>query len=264
MNSLQDVTVAENFRCFKNQDIDHVFHLAAKTFVPDSWRDPQSFYQTNVSGTVNVLDFCREKSVPLTYVSTYLYGQPEKLPISENHPIKPSNPYAHSKHLSEQLCQFYAKEFCVKTIIIRPFNVYGIGQSERYLIPYVIQQVLHNVSIKVENLSPRRDYLYLDDVVDFLVLSMMSPKWFSVYNLGSGYSLSVQEVICAVQKILGTNKKIVSEDKVRKNEISDVVADISNAKNDIGWSPRYSFSQGIQKIVEYKKRKLNAEAAGTH
>lgn len=264
MNSNHDITVSTSFNCFKSEHIDHIFHLAAKTFVPDSWRHPQSFYQTNVLGTVNVLDFCRGKSVPLTFASSYLYGQPEKLPISEDHQIKPNNPYAHSKYLSEQICQFYAKEFGVKTTIIRPFNVYGIGQSDKYLIPYIIKQALHNVDIKVENLLPKRDYIYLDDLVDFFVLSMIASKQFAIYNIGSGYSLSVKDVICVVQEILGINKKIVSDNRIRKNEIYDVVADISNANSDIGWSPKHSFYQGVEKIVEYEKRKLHAEATYTY
>jgi len=250
MNSDCDITDFENFNCFENKHIDHVFHLAAKTFVPDSWETPQSFYQTNFVGTVNVLEFCRKKSIPMTFLSAYLYGQPHKLPISEDDAIQPNNPYAHSKYLAEQACAFYSKEFGVSAVIVRPFNIYGIGQSVKYLIPHIIKQALEDKEIKVKDLTPRRDYVYLDDLIEALMLTVESPKKNAVYNIGTGTSFSVEEIINSVQKIVGTNKKVVSEQIVRKNEINDVVADITRANKDLGWYPKTKLHEGIKKVVE--------------
>jgi nucleoside-diphosphate-sugar epimerase len=256
MNSDSDITEPENFFKFKNEPLDYVFHLAAKTFVPDSWVTPTDFYHTNVLGTGNVLDFCRQESISLTYVSAYLYGQPEKLPISEDDNIQPNNPYAHSKYLAEQICEFYAKEFGLSVIVLRPFNAYGIGQSDKFLVPHVIKQALNNNEIKVKDLNPKRDYIYIDDLIDALIMSVAFQEHFGVFNIGSGSSVSVKELIDVVQGILGTNKEVLSENNIRKNEMDNVVADISKAKRELGWSPLYSFNQGIEKIIEYEKRNI--------
>lgn len=248
-----DITEPGTFVNFEKHNIDHVFHLAAKTFVPDSWMDPQLFYRTNLLGTLNVLEFCRKNNTSLTYVSAYLYGQPQRLPISEKDPIQHGNPYAHTKYLAEQMCEFYSKEFGVNTIIIRPFNVYGVGQSEKFLIPSIIKQALEEETIKVKHLAPRRDYIYLDDLIDALILSMSSSKKYAVYNIGSGTSVSVEEVISTVKQIIGTNKKVISGNTIRRNEINDVVADISQANRDLGWFPRKTFIEGLKEMVEQVK-----------
>ena len=128
-----DITDRKYFEQYINYDINHVFHLAGKTFVPDSWEDPYSFYKTNVLGLENVLEFCRKKNTPMTFVSAYLYGQPVRLPVCEDDIIIPNNPYAHSKYLGEELCRFYTREFNLKTTIIRPFNIFGENQNEKFL-----------------------------------------------------------------------------------------------------------------------------------
>lgn len=250
MDADNDVAAPASFSRLEEARPAHVFHLAGKTFVPESWQDPLAFYNTNVTGTMNVLDFCRRNGASLTYVSAYLYGVPERLPIPEDAPIRPNNPYAHSKYLAEQLCEFYAREFNVRTTVVRPFNVFGPGQAERFLIPFIIRQAIEENEIRVKDLAPKRDYVYIDDLVDALVVSMGSKEGFAVYNVGSGYSVSVGEVISAVQDALGTDKPVVSENEVRKNEINDVVADISKAARGLGWRPAHSFKEGVKKIIE--------------
>jgi len=113
----------------EKEDIFYVFHLAGKTFVPESWSNPFLFYRTNVLGTANVLEFCRKTGAGLTYVSSYLYGKPEYLPVDEKHPVKAYNPYSHSKLVAEELCRYYREQFPLGISILRPFNVYGPGQS---------------------------------------------------------------------------------------------------------------------------------------
>lgn len=137
----------KRFEGLLSQDITHVFHLAGKTFIPESWKTPANFFTTNVFGTQNVLEFCRKKKASLTFVSAYIYGNPEMLPIREDNAICPNNPYAQSKYLAEQLCQFYAREFDLKVNIIRPFNAYGIGQDKRFLIPSIINR--HYIKIQL-------------------------------------------------------------------------------------------------------------------
>jgi nucleoside-diphosphate-sugar epimerase len=236
------------------QDIDHVFHLAAQTFVPKSWDEPYSFYKSNTLGTVNVLEFCKTKEISLTFISAYVYGAPNTLPINESHELKPANPYMHSKILAESACKFYSDNFDVKVNIIRPFNIYGPGQSDRFLIPEIILQTLSNTEeIKVQDLSPKRDFVYIDDLIDAIILSINADGNYNIFNVGSGESYSVKEIIDRVQKIANTNKTVISNDNVRKNEIPDVIADISVAKEKLNWSPKFNLEDGLKKLVEYYK-----------
>ncbi|MCG3685610.1 NAD-dependent epimerase/dehydratase family protein [Aliarcobacter butzleri] len=238
---------------YKDINIDHIFHLASKTFVPYSWENPLEFYKTIVIGTGNILEFCRLKNISLTYVSSYLYGVPKTLPISENSDITPNNPYAHSKYLAEQMCKFYSDFYNVKVVIARPFNIYGINQKEHFLIPHIVNQVLNNDIINVEDLKPKRDYIYLKDLINGLVKTIKVENSFSIFNFGSGEELSVQELIDITQKVANTNKKIVSKNNARKNEIMNVVADITKAKKELNWQPIYSFEDGIKEILSALK-----------
>ena len=244
---ISDINFIEKY---ENTKFFHVFHLAAKTFVPDSWKNPIDFYKSAVLGTINILQLCSAKKIPLTYVSAYLYGIPENLPINEEHRVRPNNPYAHSKFLAEDLCKFYSKFYDVNISIVRPFNVYGKGQKKTFLIPFIIDQVLHKETIKIKDLNPKRDYIYLDDLVRGLINTLNSKEKFSIFNLGSGASLSVSEIIQIIQKVAGTNKKVVSEEEERYNEIMNVVADIKKSKKYLDWVPAYNFEEGIKEILK--------------
>jgi nucleoside-diphosphate-sugar epimerase len=249
-SSVGDIADRETLAKFAHLEIAHVFHLAGKTFVPDSWDDPQAFCQTNVLGTINVLEFCRKKHIPVTYVSAYVYGHPDRLPIAEDSEIRPSNPYALSKRLAEEVCEFYASAYQLPVTTIRPFNVFGIGQAKHFLIPAIIEQALGTGNdIVVKDLAPRRDYVYLEDLVTALLATLDKTDGYSVYNIGSGVSLSVQEAIEVIQDVAGTKKKIVCDHAVRNNELMDVVADISKAGRELNWRPQYTFEQGIRSII---------------
>ena len=255
-----DIADRETLAQFAQQDIAHVFHLAGKTFVPDSWDDPQAFCQTNVLGTINALEFCRKSRIPMTYVSAYVYGHPDRLPIGESSAIRPSNPYALTKRLAEEVCEFYASAYDLPVTTIRPFNVYGIGQTENFLIPEIIKQTLDDgEEIVVKDLAPRRDYVYLEDLVTALLATLDKLGGYRVYNIGSGVSLSVQEAIDAIQKIAGTKKKVVCDNAIRANELMDVVADISKAGKELGWHPRFSFHAGIENIISSEREKRRYE-----
>ena len=134
--------------------------------------------------------------------------------------------------------------------IIRPFNVYGMGQKEHFLIPSLIKQVLTDTEIIVNDLTPKRDFIYLDDLVEALILTMKNFDIFEIYNIGSGESFSVQQIIDQIQFLAGTNKLIRCERKSRINEIPDTLADISKAKKKLNWIPTVKFSEGIKKILE--------------
>jgi nucleoside-diphosphate-sugar epimerase len=230
--------------------VSHVFHLAGKSYVPESWRDPQSFYETNVMGTVNVLEHCRRNQAALTLVSSYVYGHPQRLPISEDHPLAAANPYSHTKILAEHTARFYQQCFGMPLVIVRPFNIYGPGQRDSFLIPSIVKQVLDPALavVRVQDVRPKRDYLYVEDAVALLV-STLRPGVSGVYNMGSGRSASVAEVADLVNAAAGSCKPVVSAGEPRPGEVMDVMADTSRAEAELDWRPRTSLAQGIAAVV---------------
>lgn len=250
-----DIADPATLRRLEAQEIDFVFHLAGRTFVPDAWREPAEFQRVNVTGTLNVLELCRARKIPLTYVSAYLYGIPASLPVRESDPIEPNNPYALSKFMAESACRFYGDYLNVPVTIIRPFNIFGPGQKAHFLIPEIIAHVKAGRPIILKDLSPRRDYLYLDDLTDALVRTLEPQPGCRVFNIGSGQSLSVAQIVDVIQSVARTSLPVTDENVRRQNEIPDVYADISSASGVLHWHPRHSFEQGIQDMLQNSEHK---------
>lgn len=235
----------------REKGIEHIIHLAGKTFVPDSWKEPENFLRINVLGTLKVIELCKELGVGMTYVSAYIYGSVKDNPIAEDAPVLPNNPYAKSKYIAEELCEFFCDYLGMDISVLRLFNVYGPGQNEKFLIPYIIRQTMEDTNmISVQDLKPKRDYIYIEDVCRAIEISIYRTKGYHLFNVGSGESHSVLEVIELVQKIAGTNKSIVAKDNVRKNEINDVIADINKIQQEWGWVPVVSLENGLKKCME--------------
>jgi nucleoside-diphosphate-sugar epimerase len=229
--------------------VDHVFHLAAAGGVLESWQELARFHLVNVHGTIRVLEYARHCSASMTYISAYCYGIPSRQPISEAEPPKPNNPYAFTKFMGEEGCRFFHKQFGIPLTILRPFNVYGPGQSDNFLIPRILAQAQdHSVEmVEVMDLAPRRDFVYVDDVVDALLLTVPQ-KGYELYNVGLGRSYSVEEVIITVLHTLNSRKPCRSANSPRANEIPEVVADISAISQERHWSPQVSLAEGIRRI----------------
>lgn len=196
--------IAEESTWRKFPKVDVVIHLAGKSYVPASWTDPASFIGCNLMGTVAALNYCKMHDSRLIFISSYLYGNPLELPIPETAPLKATNPYALSKKLAEEACKFYSDSLGVNITILRPFNVYGAGQDENFLVPSIIRQVSSGKDIEIKDLEPKRDYIYINDLVDALVKAVSYSKKFDIFNIGSGKSHSVQELIHVIQNIYGT------------------------------------------------------------
>jgi nucleoside-diphosphate-sugar epimerase len=237
--------------------VKHVFHLAGRTFVPESWSETASYYAVNVQGTVNVMETCREHNASVTIVSSYVYGVPQRLPIDEHHPVAAENPYAHTKILAEEVARFYGQQFGLHVSIIRPFNLYGHGQDRRFLIPHLIHAAVDpEVSlIEVADLKPLRDYLHVRDFVRLLMLVMQAEAC-GTYNAGSGASISVHDLAGIIRDQSGTGKRIMARDEHRRNEIPNVVADISCALGAFGWEPKISLIEGLSELVNEQKTRL--------
>ena len=225
-----------------------VVHLAGSSYIPNSWKEPANFLAANVVGTQMALDWCSRNGARIVFSSAYVYGTPARLPIHESDPIRPNNPYALSKYIAEQCCEFSAHHLGVSATVLRVFNVFGRGQRQEFLFPTLIKQLSTN-EITVKDLAPRRDYIYLPDVVDAFVRALDAPHGLWKFNIGSGKSHSVDEIIMTLQKIAGTNLSVVSENELRPHEIPDVRADVTLAKDILGWKPRYDLAAGIQDIL---------------
>jgi len=228
---------------------DVMFHLAAKSYVPDSYKYARDFYCSNIIGTANALELCRIHKAKMIFVSSYVYGAPRYLPIDEKHPVAAFNPYAQTKIIGEQLCEGYNRDFDVPVVILRPFNIYGKGQNENFLIPTIIKQAKTG-KILLKDAAPRRDIVYIDDVVDLLIRAMeYNQTSYEIFNVGTGVSYSVGELTDMIVGLFGSSIEVKFEGEKRKNEIPDVKADISKAKKLFNWEPKVTVHQGLQRLV---------------
>ena len=237
--------------------VDLVYHLAAQLFVPYSFENPRDVYEVNVLGTLNVLELCRLYNIQkIVFPSSYVYGHPQYLPIDEGHPVNPNNPYARSKVIGEALCKAYHEDYNLNCTILRSFNIYGEGQGDRFLIPSIIKQ-LESGRIEIKDPEPRRDYLYISDAIEaFVKAGEYSNAEFDVFNIGSGTSYSVAEVVSKVLKSWGREAEVDYRGRRRVGEIVDVVANIQKAREKLRWKPHISLEQGLSKYVEWHRDQL--------
>jgi nucleoside-diphosphate-sugar epimerase len=231
--------------------VDHVFHLAARTGVAEAWQDPSGFFEVNALGTFRVLDQCRRRGYPACYLSSFLYGGDTGAGAKETDAIKPDNPYAFSKFIGEQICDFFGSHFRSNVVVLRPANIYGPGQGSNFLIPHVIAQLVdeHASEILVQDLAPRRDYIHVDDVVDGMLQSMKAPAG-SIFNLGSGSAYSVEEIIRCACRLAGVQKPYRAIGKPRQHEIANSRMDATAARRTLGWEPKVSLERGLQSVIE--------------
>ncbi|MEB3238267.1 MAG: SDR family oxidoreductase [Candidatus Sericytochromatia bacterium] len=228
---------------------DAIVHLAGRTFVPESWREPALFVRDNVMATQEVLDACRLTGASLLHVSAYVYGQPCYLPIDERHPVAPGTPYAHSKWLAEELCRFQAGAFGVPLTVLRPFNIYGPGQRPPMLVADLASQLLRDGRMKVLDLEPRRDFLHVDDFSAALVRILDAGAWGHTFNVGSGRSHSVREVVEILAAAWPGGADWACSEQVRPAEVPDVVADCGALRDVVGWAPSVTFEKGLQAMI---------------
>lgn len=225
-----------------------LIHLAAKSSVPASWDDPLSFIQANCLGVGHALEYCRRHGAKLIFLSSYMYGDAGSEPIAETAAISTKNPYALTKQFSEQLCNIYSDSMGVETRMLRPFNVYGPEQSDAFLIPKLVREGLAGKT-HVKDLDPRRDYVHVADVVEAIVSLMDYTGSERVFNIGSGRSYSVRDVIDTIETILGVPIEVSSDQVRRPGEVMDSVADIGLARRELGWAPRRTLAEGLAEML---------------
>ena len=229
--------------------VDVIIHLANLSFVPASFENPKLFYHINYMTTLHVLELARLRQARVIYFSSYMYGAPEYQPIDENHPLKAYNPYAQTKLICESLCEGYNRDFKVPVTIFRPFNIYGTGQHPDFLIPTLLSQAKTG-KIVVKDDRPKRDYIHVSDVVRAVTTIVVNPiNGLNIYNLGSGKSYSVRQVIDVVCGFFDNKPEYTCLNEIRPNEVMDTIADISKIKNELGWEPQLSLEEGIKELV---------------
>ncbi len=228
---------------------DYVFHLAGRTGILSSWEQPKSFYQSNVDTTRTLLEYCRQRKIPMHYVSGYIYGNQGTNPISEEAAVQPNNPYAHSKWVAEEMCRFYVRFFSTSVTISRPFNIYGPLQPAHFFIPRMIDQLRTQEKIQAIDLTPKRDYVFVEDVAEALIAIMRQGKGGDCYNIGTGACFSCREVIDLLQSLLCMNKPIFSEKRARPEEILHAQADRSKISRELDWHPKHSLQEGLLKCL---------------
>ena len=229
--------------------VDIVLHLAAKTFVPESFKNPYEFYDFNIKSTLNIAEFCRIKNVSrVIYLNSYTYGTPNYLPIDEEHKISLHSPYNKSKYLSEELLLNYLDSVS-NVVSLRLFNIFGKYQGEHFLIPTIIKQLSGN-KIEVKNLKPKRDYLYVKDLILLIEKIIETNSISGIFNVGSGKSYSVSEIVNTILKVSKKELKIISENITRENEVMDCYADIEKLNSQLKWIPKYSFEEAISDYIK--------------
>jgi nucleoside-diphosphate-sugar epimerase len=247
IKSSKDLNLCDNKEVEKLPQVDVIVHLAASSYIPDSFKNPGFFYQNNVISTLNLLEKSRRDKAKFIFLSTYVYGAPQYLPIDEIHKRNPLNPYTQSKVIGEDLCQAYTRDFELDTMILRPFNAYGPSQLNSFLIPSIINQ-LGNSEINLQDSRPKRDYIYIDDLVEAIKMAISAEKTgANSYNIGSGISYSVQEVVDILIQISKSNALIEYANVERKGEVLNTVADIKKINAELGWKPKVDLKEGLMR-----------------
>jgi NAD dependent epimerase/dehydratase len=236
------------------KDCDVVLHLAALIAIPYSYHSPDTYVDTNIKGTLNVVQAARELGVErVVHTSTSeVYGTARFVPITEEHPLQGQSPYSASKIGADQIAMSFYLSFGTPVSIIRPFNTYGPRQSARAVIPTVITQIAAGSrQIKLGAITPTRDFNYVTDTVrGFIALAESDAAIGQVTNVGSNYEVSIDNTVRLIAELMGRDIEIVTdEQRVRPSgsEVERLWADNSKAREIAGWTPQYASMEGLRR-----------------
>ncbi len=252
------------------QSIDMVFHLAALIAIPYSYVAPNSYVQTNIIGTLNVLQAARALGTQrIIHTSTSeTYGTARYVPIDENHPLQGQSPYSASKIGADKIVESFYLSFNVPVVTVRPFNTFGPRQSARAVIPTIITQALSGQSIKLGSVSPTRDLNYVANTTDgFIKAAEAENVAGSIFNIGSGREISVGDLAQLIGKLVG-KELIIETDPHRlrptKSEVERLLADNRQARALLRWEPTVSLEEGLQATIEWMQAHLERYRLGVY
>lgn len=250
------------------QGCDAVLHLAALIAIPFSYHSPDTYVDTNIKGTLNVLQAARELGVKkVVHTSTSeVYGTAQYVPINESHPLQGQSPYSASKIGADQLAYSFFTSFNVPVVTVRPFNTYGPRQSARAVIPTIITQIANGAKkIDLGSISPTRDFSYVEDTTNGLIAALESDNGIGeTVNLGTNFEISIRDTAVLISKLMETDVQLeptAERSRPKNSEVERLWADNSKARSLFGWSPVYSgiegFSQGLEKTISWFRNPLN-------
>jgi NAD dependent epimerase/dehydratase len=235
------------------RDREIVFHLASLIAIPYSYDAPESYVQTNVTGTLNVLNASLEAGVrKLVHTSTSeVYGTALYAPIDEKHPLQGQSPYSASKIGADMMAESFFRSFNLPVATLRPFNTYGPRQSARAVIPTILSQLYRGATeIRVGALTPTRDFNFVEDTVTAFIACALSPETVGqTLNAGSGREISIGNLIELLMSITGRRARIIQEqERIRpdKSEVERLLCDASRLTKLTGWKPRHSLEEGLK------------------
>ncbi|QUL54552.1 NAD-dependent 4,6-dehydratase LegB [Paenibacillus tritici] len=239
-----------------------VLHLASLIAIPYSYHSPETYVDTNIKGTLNVLQAARQLGVSkVVHTSTSeVYGTAQYVPIDENHSLQGQSPYSASKIGADQMALSFYRSFETPVAVIRPFNTYGPRQSARAVIPTIITQLAAGQKeIKLGSITPTRDFNYVQDTVNGFIAMMNNEKAIGeVINIGSNYEISIGQTVEAIAEVMGVSVEILTDEirlRPEKSEVERLWADNTKAKNLLGWEPSYGgiegFKRGLQETIDW-------------
>jgi NAD dependent epimerase/dehydratase len=247
---------------------DAVLHLAALIAIPFSYYSPDTYVDTNIKGTLNVLQAARELGLrKVVHTSTSeVYGTARYVPINESHPLQGQSPYSASKIGADQIAYSFHTSFDLPVVIVRPFNTYGPRQSARAVIPTIITQIASGATkIDLGAISPTRDFTYVDDTVNGFISALEAKRGIGeIANLGTNFEISILDTANLIARQMGVEIQVestIERSRPKKSEVERLWADNSKAKELFGWSPALGgiegFSQGLQKTISWFKNPDN-------
>jgi NAD dependent epimerase/dehydratase len=237
-----------------------VYHLAALIAIPYSYRAPRSYVETNMLGTLNVLDAVRAEATPrLVHTSTSeTYGTARTVPISEDHPQQTQSPYAASKLAADKLVESYHASFGVPAVTLRPFNTFGPRQSARAVIPTVVSQLAAGADeIRLGALTPTRDFTFVADTVAAFVTVGTAPDdavLGEVFNAGTGQEISIGDLTTRITELMGRPVPVTAERRRLRPDASEVmrlVCDSTKLQQRTSWRPRHTLADGLKLTIDW-------------
>ena len=250
------------------KDVEIVFHLAALIAIPYSYIAAESFVDTNIRGTLNVLEGVRRAGVQrMVHTSTSeVYGTPASVPIRETHPLNAQSPYAATKIAADQLALSYFQSFTTPVMVLRPFNTFGPRQSTRAVTATILVQLMAGKKeISLGRLDTRRDLTYVSDVVEgFLLAGSIPGVVGKVIQLGTGRSVSIEELFNMACDVLGVSASVMEDSRRLRPDASEVLelqSDPSRALELLGWRPTVGLEEGLERTASWLRDNRNSYRA---
>jgi len=247
-----------------------VFHLGAVISIPYSYFHPTEVAETNVMGTLNVLNAARlmEPGRVIHTSTSEVYGTALRVPIDESHPLQGQSPYSASKIGADKLVESYTRSFDLPAVTVRPFNTYGPRQSARAVIPAVITQALVRDTLRLGNLETARDFTYVGDTVAGFLRAAEAPGVEGgTYNLGTGQNIRIGDLVELIVRLVGRPVKLeIDEARLRpeKSEVFNLLSDNRLAREALGWSPQVSLEDGLKQTIAWIKEHLDLYRVGEY